>query len=167
MRVWTKLSLVLYIGWRPTLAFKTQKYVTYPKCESGLNHTTCAVHVVFRPTSVEHMQNVSLDSTITCAVYCVQAHKCGDIPKMWRQTWLAPCTYAPYSMNILTLGRCSKGKKFLRVFGGHLKPEGLIWCRGRHLFLFKKENYCSFKCFVHVKHEGFVFTILVLWQENV
>lgn len=68
---------VLFWGLDPHLGHKTDKCGTYPKRESGLNYITCAVRVVFRPTSVEHTQNVSLDSTITRAVYCVQAHKCG------------------------------------------------------------------------------------------
>jgi hypothetical protein len=140
-------------------------------------------HLHLRCRSVGHTQNVSLDSQLyhLCCMCSVQAHKCRtytkcecglnyhlccvlcsgsqvwDIPKMSRRTWLAPCPYAPYSMNILTLGCCPKGKKFLSVFGGHLKPEGLLPCRGSHLFLFKKENYCILNCFVHVKHKGFFF----------
>jgi len=134
---------VLFWGLDPHLGHKTDKCGTYPKCESGLNYITCAVRVVFRPTSVEHTQNVS-ESGLNyhlCCILC-SGPQVWDITKMWGQTWLAPCPYAPYSMNILTLVCCPKAEKFLSVFGRHLKPEGLLWCRGKHLFLFKKENYC-------------------------
>jgi hypothetical protein len=130
---------------------------------SGLNYHLCFTLgecscTFARCRSVGHTQNVSLDSTISLVLYVVvvvfRPHECREHtqnvslvalnyhlrcilcsgPQVWCQTWLAPCPYAPYSMNSVTLGyleatfnnflvylEATTFNNFLSVFGSYLQ----------------------------------------------